>query len=207
MKKRHNNSVYASALQVSISVVLMAISAILFASSFMAAPAGQSNVSGTSQQDGFYPPLPVSGPAQQDGFYPPLPATAPAQPTGFYPPLPGGVGVTVSLPIDTMDTSVPISTVIIKPVLTSNIDPSLNYVGFQGDFTFDSTVFTFSSPPARIAGLTSGNWNATGNVLPTPTPGASVTPSSIRTLRISAFSNDFTPLSGSGTLFEMRMLR
>ena len=29
----------------------------------------------------------------------------------------------------------------------------------------------------------------------------------IRTLRISAFSNDFTPLSGSGTLFELRMTR
>src|SRR5205085_7111738 len=30
---------------------------------------------------------------------------------------------------------------------------------------------------------------------------------STRTLRISAFSNDFTALSGSGTLFELRMLR
>jgi hypothetical protein len=36
-----------------------------------------------------------------------------------------------------------------------------------------------------------------GNVLPGAGP--------IRTLRISAFSNDFTPLSGSGTLFELRM--
>src|SRR5207247_8653349 len=81
------------------------------------------------------------------------------------------------------------------------------HVGFQGDFTFDSAVVTFSNPPARSAGLTSANWNVTGNVLPTPTPGASATPSTIRTLRISAFSNDFAALSGSGTLFEVRMLR
>jgi hypothetical protein len=38
-----------------------------------------------------------------------------------------------------------------------------------------------------------------GNVLPGAGP--------IRTLRISAYSNDFTPLSGSGTLFELRMSR
>ena len=29
----------------------------------------------------------------------------------------------------------------------------------------------------------------------------------LRTLRVSAFSNDFTPLSGSGTLYNLRMLR
>ena len=29
----------------------------------------------------------------------------------------------------------------------------------------------------------------------------------MRTLRISAYSNDFSPLSGSGTLFELRMTR
>ena len=29
----------------------------------------------------------------------------------------------------------------------------------------------------------------------------------IRTLRISAYSNDFAPLSGAGTLFELRMTR
>ena len=32
-------------------------------------------------------------------------------------------------------------------------------------------------------------------------------PGPIRTLRISAFSNDFSPLSGEGTLFELRMTR
>ena len=49
------------------------------------------------------------------------------------------------------------------------------------------------------AGLTGRNWNVSGNVLPGAGP--------IRTLRISAYSNDFTPLSGSGTLFELRMSR
>ena len=38
-----------------------------------------------------------------------------------------------------------------------------------------------------------------GNVLPGTGP--------IRTLRISAYSNDFTPLSGEGTLFELRMTK
>src|SRR5205823_10855788 len=50
----------------------------------------------------------------------------------------GPTPITVSLPIDTFDTSVPISTVIIKPVTTTLIDPTttggINYVGFQGDF-------------------------------------------------------------------------
>jgi hypothetical protein len=49
----------------------------------------------------------------------------------------------------------------------------------------------------RKAGITGGNWNVSGNVLPGTGP--------IRTLRISAYSNDFTPLSGEGTLFELRM--
>ena len=49
------------------------------------------------------------------------------------------------------------------------------------------------------AGLTGGNWNVSGNVLPGAGP--------IRTLRISAYSTDFAPLSGSGTLFELRMTR
>jgi hypothetical protein len=48
------------------------------------------------------------------------------------------------------------------------------------------------------AGLTATNWNVSGNVL----PGSGA----IRTLRISAFANDgSTPLSGSGTLFNLNM--
>src|SRR5204862_6094580 len=61
------------------------------------------------------------------------------------------------------------------------------------------TMPTDQSPPVSGSGLTSGNWNVSGNVI----PGAG----SIRTLRISAFSNDFTPLSGSVTLFNLNMTR
>jgi hypothetical protein len=84
-------------------------------------------------------------------------------------------------------------------VRTSSIDAKNQLVGFQGDFTFDERVVSFESEPVQKAGITGGNWNVSGNVLPGPGP--------IRTLRISAFSLDFTPLSGSGTLFELRMIR
>src|SRR4029079_15989836 len=70
-------------------------------------------------------------------------------------------------------------------------------VGFQGDITFDDRSIRFEGEPVQKAGLTSGNWNVSGNVLPSDGP--------IRTLRVSAFSSDFAPLSGSGTLFELRI--
>jgi len=60
-------------------------------------------------------------------------------------------------------------------------------------------VVTFQANPVSPAGLTSNNWNVSGNVIPGSGP--------IRTLRISAFSNDFTPLSGSGVLFNLNMTR
>jgi len=84
-------------------------------------------------------------------------------------------------------------------VRISTIDAKNKLVGFQGDFTFDERVITFKSEPIQKAGLTGGNWNVSGNVLAGRGP--------IRTLRISAFSNDFTALSGSGTLFELRVER
>ena len=84
------------------------------------------------------------------------------------------------------------------PVTTSAIDASTNLVGFQGDFTFDERVVTFASQPVSNAGLTAGNWNVSGNVLAGPGP--------IRTLRISAYSNDFKPLAGAGTLFNLNMI-
>ena len=110
--------------------------------------------------------------------------------------------ITVSLPIDTFDTSVPSATVIIEPVTTTLIDPprGLNYIGFQGDFTFDSAVVTFATPQVQPAGLTATNWNVSANILNTG-------PGTLKTLRISAFSLDFTPLNGMGTLFNLRMLR
>jgi hypothetical protein len=115
--------------------------------------------------------------------------------------------LTVSLPTANFDTSVPSSTVIIQPVITTFIGSAttmgLNYVGFQGDFLFDSAVVTFltASPgPTQMAGLTGTNWNVSGSVLNSG-------PGTTKTLRLSAFSNDFTPLNGSGTLFNLRMLR
>ena len=85
----------------------------------------------------------------------------------------------------------------IAPVTTTLIEAEDNLVGFQGDFTFDERIVTFLDPPVQSAGLTDGDWNVSGNVLPGPGP--------IRTLRVSAFSLDFAPLSGSGTLFQLRM--
>src|SRR5436190_18419952 len=135
MKKRENNSTSASVLQITLSVALLTLSAILFASSFKAAP--------PQQQSGFYPALPVTPPLQQGDGVP---------------------GITVTLPTDSFNTSVPSSTVIIEPMTTSLIDPTTtngsNYVGFQGDFTFDSSVVTFATPQVQRAGLTSDpNWN------------------------------------------------
>ena len=81
---------------------------------------------------------------------------------------------------------------------TSEINAEASIVGFQGDFSFDERVVTFQDPPVEAAGLTSNNWNVSGNVLPGKGP--------IRTLRISAYSLDFAPLSGEGTLFELKMV-
>jgi hypothetical protein len=83
-------------------------------------------------------------------------------------------------------------------VTTTKIDARNRLVGFQGDFTFDERAVSFESEPVQKAGLTGGNWNVSGRVLDGDGP--------IRTLRISAYSENFLPLSGSGTLFELRMM-
>lgn len=82
-------------------------------------------------------------------------------------------------------------------VTASNMDGQNDVVGFQGDFTFDERVVTFQIPPVQKAGMTAGNWNVSGNVMPGPGP--------IRTVRISGYSTDFVPLAGSGKLFELRV--
>lgn len=126
-------------------------------------------------------------------------ATATATATATVPPptpTPTPVLVaTVSLPIASVTTAV---TNFSQPVTTTSINPGDNLVGFQGDFTFDSSIVTFQNPPISGAGLTANNWNVTGNVFGAGT---------IKTLRISAFSNDFTPLSGSGSLFNLNLTR
>ena len=102
----------------------------------------------------------------------------------------------VSLPDIALDRSM---TDFVAAVTTTMIDAKNNLVGFQGDFTFDERVVSFQDPVVQKAGITGGNWNVSGNVLPGQGP--------IRILRVSAFSNDFVPLQGSGTLFELRMKR
>ena len=87
------------------------------------------------------------------------------------------IGATLSLPNVAVDPSV---TNFIVEVTTSDLDAKDNLVGFQGDFTFDERVVTFQSPPVSNAGVTAGNWNVSGNILPGEGP--------IRTLRISAYS-------------------
>src|SRR4051812_2631003 len=117
MKKRQNNSARASALQVSISVALLCLSAILFASSFRAAPEQQTGV----QQPGFYPPLPNQL-TNLPPHYPPSQNT-PDQ----------AVGVTA--PTFSMDTSDGF-VVNLQPVNATTINPALNYIGFQADMIF-----------------------------------------------------------------------
>jgi hypothetical protein len=82
-------------------------------------------------------------------------------------------------------------------VKASAINGKDNIVGFQGDFTFDERVVRFAEEPVESAGLTENNWNVTGNVLPGKGP--------TRTLRVSAFSTNFAPLNGAGTLFELKI--
>jgi hypothetical protein len=113
--------------------------------------------------------------------------------------VPATVG-TVALPNAAVDQA---KSDFIAAVKSSEIDATNKLIGFQGDFTFDERMVTFQEPPVQNAGLTAGNWNVSGNVLPGPGPEAGP----IKTLRISAYSNDLAPLSGSGTLFELRMTR
>jgi len=101
----------------------------------------------------------------------------------------------VFLPNGTVTTAV---TNFTQMVTTTALNSGDNLVGFQGDFTFDSSVVTFQNPVVSGTGLTGTNWNVSGNVIGAGT---------IKTLRVSAFSNDFTPLSGSGNLFQLNLVR
>jgi CSLREA domain-containing protein len=117
---------------------------------------------------------------------------APARGAGVL--APSAVAI-VSLPITNISSVAPPFT---RPVTTSAISAGDNLIGFQGDFTFDTSVVSFQSPAVSAAGLTATNWNVSANILGAGT---------IKTLRISAFSTDFTPLSGSGTLFNLNFVR
>jgi hypothetical protein len=113
----------------------------------------------------------------------------------------GEVPVTVALPSVAMDQPrMEGKGTFIAAVTARGIAAQDRLIGFQGDFTFDERVVTFQSEPVQKAGLTKGNWNVSGHVLDGSGP--------IRTLRVSAYSIDtVTPLSGSGVLFQLNMIR
>ena len=94
--------------------------------------------------------------------------------------------------------TLPETRLLMPAVQVSALDATSRLVGFQGDLLFDERVNQFADLPVQKAGLTAGNWNVSGNVLPGKGP--------IRTLRISAYSVDFTPLSGTGTLFQLNVV-
>lgn len=91
----------------------------------------------------------------------------------------------------------PKSTNLVIPIKVSYVGSKSKIVGFQGDFTFDSSLITFETMPVQKAGLTAGNWTVAGNVMSSR--------GNLKTLRISAFANDLKPLISSGTLFELHI--
>ena len=190
MKKRQNNSARASALQITLSVALLSVSAILFASSFKAAaPAAPVSQNATAQQDGFFPPLPL-GP----GTPTPAPTVTPAP-------------VTVNLPNVILNTTDPICTIfpVFVTVSPQSITAAMNYVAFQGDFTFDATVVSFDPgnpvQPAGMTGSTAAPWTVAGNILPGGGPTS-------RILRVLGFvNNTTTALVGTGNLYQLNMIR
>jgi hypothetical protein len=101
-----------------------------------------------------------------------------------------------------MDTSVPITTVVVKPVNCTTVNASQQLIGFQADFLFDSAVIDFDTVagPVSPAGMTATQWNVSGNVNPTG-------PGTFKTLRVSAFATGSNVLSGSGMLYQLNMVR
>ena len=136
--------------------------------------------------------------ATPGSFPSPTPVTTPTptpSPTPTVTPTP--VPAILSLPVTVLPAS---TTTFSAQVMTSTIDPVDDLIGFQADLMFDSSVATFQTEPVQAAGLTAApTWNVWGYVLPDN--------ESIKTLRLSAVSTDFTPLSGSGILFELEMIR
>lgn len=121
--------------------------------------------------------------------------------------------ITVSLPI--ADPCVSVGGNFEVPMTTTQIDSTTtggaNYVGFQGDFTFDSAVINFATSGTNAplvekagvtGGITSSDWNLNATILNTG-------PGTIRTLRFSAFNNAFNPIAttGTATLFNLRPYR
>ena len=118
MNKCQNNAARGSALQLSITVALSCLAAIFFAATFRAAPNLQPNdQSGSVPRPGFNPALPKSFP--EFHRHPRSPNT-PEQ------------AVAVTAPTFTMDVADGFA-INNQTVSVSNVDPALNYTGFQAD--------------------------------------------------------------------------
>ena len=137
-----------------------------------------------------------------DGQATPTPTPSPTStPTPTATPTPTPTPPTVTLPTDTFDTVVDLTTIIVEPVITT--------LSIQPRVTSDSKAISSLTrrwlpsrdPPVQAAGLTEGGWTVSGKVFDTGE-------GTIKVLHVSAFSNDAaSPLAGSGTLYELRMLR
>lgn len=104
------------------------------------------------------------------------------------------VASTVSLPTTSVATNVTSFSLLISATDTTGN----NYIGFQGDFTFNETIATVVS--ASAAGITASGWTVQGNLL----AGAGPT----RTFRFIGTTNDgVTPLAGAGTLFRLNLTK
>jgi len=104
------------------------------------------------------------------------------------------VASTVSLPTTSVGTNVTSFSLLISVTDTTGN----NYIGFQGDFTFNEAIATVTS--ATASGITASGWTVQGNLL-AGGPGT-------RTFRFIGTSNDgVTPLAGSGTLFTINLTK
>jgi hypothetical protein len=94
-----------------------------------------------------------------------------------------------------------------QTVSVSNVDPALNYIGFQADMIFDSAVAA-PTPGAynsfvAATGLTGGSpaWTIGSNIINSG-------PGTFKTLRVSAFVSDGqTALNGSGPIYVIHWRR
>ncbi|MEK6303455.1 MAG: C25 family cysteine peptidase [Acidobacteriota bacterium] len=107
----------------------------------------------------------------------------------------GGVASTVSLPTTSVGTNVTSFSLLISVTDTTGN----NYIGAQGDFTFNETIATVVS--ASAAGITTTGWTVQGNIQPGPGP--------TRTFRFFVLSQDggVTPLAGGGTLIRLNLTK
>ena len=194
MKKRQNNSARASALQITISVALMSVSAILFASSFRAAPPA---APASPQTDA----VAMSCSRRRRCQCGPDRLSKVDSSQHFLWARRRHRRPVVYLPSDIFKTSVPLPTLFIEPVAVTYVDPGLGYVSFEGDFTYDSAVVDFDPTPVQAAGITSAGWAVTGTIINSG-------PGTIKTLHVTGSGPTLTGTGNSlDTLFELRMVR